>query len=114
MSRGELRIYLGAAPGVGKTYAMLDEGYRRRDRGTDVVIGYVETHNRPKTIAQVRDLELVPRRRLEYRGQTFEEMDLDAVLARRPEVALVDELAHTNVPGSRNTKRWQDIEELLD
>lgn len=113
MARGSLRIYLGAAPGVGKTFAMLDEGYRRRARGTDVVIGYVETHGRPRTIEQLRDLELVPRARLEHRGQIFEEMDVDAVLARCPDVALVDELAHTNVPGSRNEKRWQDVEELL-
>jgi two-component system sensor histidine kinase KdpD len=114
MARGELRIYMGAAPGVGKTFAMLNEGWRRRERGTDVVAGYVETHNRAQTAAQIRDLEVVPRRTIAYRGQDFEEMDIDAVLARRPEVALVDELAHTNVPGSRNEKRWQDVEELLD
>ncbi|TML17843.1 MAG: histidine kinase, partial [Actinobacteria bacterium] len=114
MARGVLRVYLGAAPGVGKTYAMLDEGWRRKERGTDVVIGVIETHNRPSTIAQIRDLEIVPRRRVEYRGAMLEEMDLEAVLARRPHVALVDELAHTNVPGSRNEKRWQDIEELLN
>jgi two-component system, OmpR family, sensor histidine kinase KdpD len=114
MTRGKLRIYLGAAPGVGKTYAMLDEGWRRRQRGTDVVIGYVEAHTRPNTIAQIRDLEVVPRHKLVYRDRALEEMDLDAVLARHPAVALVDELAHTNVPGSRNQKRWQDIEELLD
>jgi two-component system sensor histidine kinase KdpD len=113
VGRGRLRIYLGAAPGVGKTYAMLDEGWRRLHRGTDVVVGYVEPHNRPKTVAQVRDLEVVPRAQVVYRGQVFEEMDLDAVLARHPAVALVDELAHTNVPGSRNEKRWQDIDELL-
>lgn len=112
--RGQLRVYLGSAPGVGKTYRMLDEGWRRRDRGTDVVIGYVETHRRPKTDAQVRDLEVVPRVAHDYRGATFEEMDLGAVLARRPEVALVDELAHTNAPGSKNEKRWQDVEELLE
>src|SRR5947208_12506970 len=99
--RGQLRVYLGAAPGVGKTYAMLDEGWRRKERGTDVVVGYVETHRRPKTEAQVRDLEVMPRRRLRYRDSDFEEMDVDAVLPRRPPVALVDELAHTNVPGSR-------------
>jgi two-component system sensor histidine kinase KdpD len=110
---GKLRIYLGAAPGVGKTYAMLDEGWRRRGRGTDVVIGFVETYDRPKTISQIRDLPVVPRRSLRYREQLLEEMDLDAVLARHPAVALVDELAHTNVPGSRNEKRWQDIDELL-
>ena len=113
MARGKLRIYLGAAPGVGKTYAMLDEGWRRRGRGTDVVVGFVETHGRAKTQAQMRDLPVVPRAQLTYREQVLEEMDLDAVLARRPAVALVDELAHTNVPGSRNEKRWQDIEELL-
>ncbi|MGB8180175.1 MAG: DUF4118 domain-containing protein [Acidimicrobiales bacterium] len=112
--RGQLRVYLGSAPGVGKTYRMLDEGWRRRDRGTDVVIGYVETHHRPKTDAQVRDLEVVPRVTYDYRGATFEEMDLEAILARKPEVALVDELAHSNAPGSRNDKRWQDVEALLE
>jgi two-component system sensor histidine kinase KdpD len=112
--RGQFRVYLGSAPGVGKTYRMLDEGWRRRERGTDVVIGYVETHKRPKTDAQVRDLEVVPRATYEYRDATFEEMDLAAVLARKPEVALVDELAHTNAPGSKNEKRWQDVEELLE
>ena len=113
MSRGQLRIYVGAAPGVGKTYAMLNEGWRRKHRGTDVVVAFLETHGRADTAAQVRDLEVVPRRVIQYRGQNFEEMDLDAVLARAPRVALVDELAHTNVPGSPNEKRWQDIEELL-
>lgn len=114
MSRGTLRVYLGAAAGVGKTYDMLNEGWRRAERGTDVVVGYVETHGRIQTVAQVRDLEVVPRRSVDYRGQIFEEMDLDAVLARLPQVVLVDELAHTNVPGSRHAKRWQDVEELLD
>jgi two-component system sensor histidine kinase KdpD len=114
MARGKLRVYLGAAPGVGKTFAMLNEGRRRAQRGTDVVVGYVETHGRPNTEGQIGELDVVPRHTMEYRGATFEEMDLDAVLARRPAVALVDELAHTNVPGSRNTKRWQDVEELLD
>src|SRR5512143_782657 len=114
MARGKLRIYLGAAPGVGKTYAMLEEGHGRSERGTDVAVGFVETHGRPRTAAMVEGLEVVPRRTIEYRGAAFEEMDIDAVLARRPQVALVDELAHTNVPGSRNAKRWQDIEELLD
>jgi len=112
--RGRLRIYLGAAPGVGKTYAMLGEGRRRADRGTDVVVGFVETHGRARTAEQLADLEVVPRRRLQHRGATFEEMDIDAVLARQPAVALIDELAHTNVPGSRHAKRWQDIDELLD
>ena len=111
--RGALRSYLGAAPGVGKTFAMLNEGRRRVERGTDVVIGFVETHGRAQTAAQVADLETVPRRVLTHRDATFQEMDVDAVLARRPDVALVDELAHTNVPGSRNEKRWQDVEELL-
>jgi two-component system sensor histidine kinase KdpD len=112
---GRFRIYLGAAAGVGKTFAMLDEGWRRARRGTDVVIGFVETHGRPRTAELIRDLEVVPRKTVQYRGSTFEEMDLDAVLARRPEVALVDELAHTNVPGSgRHEKRWQDVIELLD
>jgi two-component system sensor histidine kinase KdpD len=114
VARGELRVYLGSAPGVGKTYRMLDEGYRRRLRGTDVVIGYVETHHRPNTDAQVRDLEIVPRVLREYRGAELEEMDLEAVLRRDPEVVLVDELAHTNVPGSTNEKRWQDVEALLE
>jgi two-component system, OmpR family, sensor histidine kinase KdpD len=114
MARGQLRIYLGAAAGVGKTYAMLNEGHRRREYGEDVVIGFVEPHRRPKTIEQIRDLEIVPRRQMEYGGTTFEEMDIGAVLARHPKIALVDELAHTNVPGSRNEKRWQDVEELLD
>jgi two-component system sensor histidine kinase KdpD len=114
MGRGKLRIYLGAAPGVGKTYKMLEEGQRRLQRGTDVVIGYVETHDRPRTAALVEGLEVVPRARLTYRGSVFEEMDLDAILARRPAVVLVDELAHTNVPGSRNPKRWQDVDVLLD
>jgi two-component system sensor histidine kinase KdpD len=112
--RGELRIYLGAAPGVGKTYAMLGEARRRLQRGTDVVVAFVETHGRERTAALVDGLEVLPRRVVEYRGARFEELDVDAVLARRPEVALVDELAHTNVPGSgRHEKRWQDVEDLL-
>ena len=114
MARGHLRVYLGAAPGVGKTYAMLAEGCRRRSRGTDVVIGYVEDHGRATTRAQVRDLPVVPRMTVEYRGLTLEEMDLGAVLGRRPQVALVDELAHTNAPGVRHAKRWEDVEVLLD
>ena len=114
MARGRLRIYLGAAPGVGKTVAMLDEGRRRLARGTDVVVGLVETHGREHTAEMIEGLEVVPRARLGHRGTSFEEMDLDAVLARHPAVALVDELAHTNVPGSRHEKRWQDIDELLD
>jgi two-component system sensor histidine kinase KdpD len=113
VSRGHLRIYLGAAPGVGKTYAMLAEGQRRHARGTDVVIGLVETHGRRLTAELAAGLEKVPRRVISYRGGVFTEMDLDAVLARQPQVALVDELAHSNVPGSRNGKRWQDVDELL-
>jgi two-component system, OmpR family, sensor histidine kinase KdpD len=111
--RGSLSIYLGAAPGVGKTYDMLNEGRRRRDLGTDVVVGFVETYGRAHTAAQIDALEVIPRRQLTYRGTSFEEMDIDAVLTRKPEFALVDELAHTNVPGGRNEKRWQDVEELL-
>ncbi|HMJ78746.1 MAG TPA: ATP-binding protein [Iamia sp.] len=112
--RGRLRIYLGAAPGVGKTFAMLDEGWRRRERGTDVVVGWIDDHGRARTREQVRDLEVLPRARVTHRGATFEEMDLDALLARAPEVAIVDEYAHTNVPGSRHAKRWEDVEVLLD
>ena len=112
---GRFRVYLGAAAGVGKTCAMLDEGWRRFQRGADVVIGFVETHERLYTLEQVRDLPVVPRKRVEYRNAVWEEMDLDAILARRPEVALIDELAHTNVPGSgRHEKRWEDVLEILD
>jgi two-component system sensor histidine kinase KdpD len=111
--RGRLRIYLGMAAGVGKTYAMLNEGRRRKGRGTDVVIGYVETHGRPLTEQQIGDLEIIPRKKVEYRGITLEEMDTEAVLVRQPQVALVDELAHTNAPGSHHTKRYQDVEDLL-
>nr|WP_221381508.1 DUF4118 domain-containing protein [Actinoplanes polyasparticus] len=114
MARGELRIFLGAAPGVGKTYTMLEEAHRRAERGTDVVIGLVETHGRKHTQAMIADLEVVPRRTVEYRGAEFTEMDLDALVARRPELAVVDELAHTNVPGSKHAKRWEDVNELLD
>ncbi|MDX2553311.1 sensor histidine kinase KdpD [Streptomyces stelliscabiei] len=114
MARGKLRIFLGAAPGVGKTYAMLSEAHRRIERGTDCVVAFVEHHHRPRTEVMLHGLEQIPRKELEYRDTTFTEMDVDAVLARRPQVALVDELAHTNIPGSRNTKRWQDVEELLD
>ena len=112
--RGKLRVYLGAAPGVGKTFAMLAEGRRRHGRGTDVVVGYLETHGRPRTAEMAEGLEVVPRMSIMYRGSAFTELDVAAVLARRPAVVLIDELAHTNVPGSRNEKRWQDVEELLD
>ncbi len=114
VDRGRLRVYLGAAPGVGKTYAMLDEGHRRAERGTDVVVGYVETHGRARTEHGVEGLEVLARRRLEHSGTTLEEMDLEAILERRPDVVLVDELAHTNVPGSTHDKRWQDVEALRD
>ena len=113
MARGKLRIYLGAAPGVGKTYAMLSEAHRRVERGTDCVVAFVEHHNRPRTEVMLHGLEQIARRELRYRGTVFTEMDVDEVLARHPQVALVDELPHTNIPGSRNTKRWQDVEELL-
>ncbi|QIQ06411.1 sensor histidine kinase [Streptomyces liangshanensis] len=112
--RGRLRIYLGAAPGVGKTYAMLSEAHRRVERGTDCVVALVEHHGRPRTEVMLHGLEEIRRRELEYRGTVFTEMDVDAVLERDPAVALVDEMAHSNVPGSRNGKRWQDIEQLLD
>ncbi|HXW82218.1 MAG TPA: universal stress protein, partial [Acidimicrobiales bacterium] len=112
---GHFRIYLGAVAGVGKTYDMLNEGKRRLERGTDVVVGFVEAHKRPLTEALLVGFEIVPRQKVEYRGAWFEEMDIDAVLARHPKVALVDELAHTNVPGSgRHAKRWEDVLELLD
>jgi two-component system sensor histidine kinase KdpD len=111
---GHFRIYLGAAAGVGKTYAMLSEGRRRLERGTDVVVGFVETHGRPLTAQALDGFEVVPRTEVAHRGACFAEMDLDAVLARHPQVALVDELAHTNVPGAgRHDKRWQDVLELL-
>ncbi|MGH3650666.1 MAG: ATP-binding protein [Acidimicrobiia bacterium] len=114
MSSGKLKVFLGAAPGVGKTYAMLDEGHRLRSEGRDVVIGYVESHDRAETEAMMGDLELISRHSVGYKGAGLEEMDLGALLARRPGVALVDELAHSNVAGSRNAKRWQDVEELLE
>lgn len=111
--RGELRIYLGAAPGVGKTFAMLGEAQRRLERGTDLVAAVVETHGRAKTAELLDGIEIVPPRYVDYRGGTFAELDVPAVIARDPEVVLVDELAHTNTPGSTNPKRWQDVEELL-
>jgi two-component system sensor histidine kinase KdpD len=111
--RGRLKIYLGYAAGVGKTYEMLQEAQRLKRQGVDIVIGVVETHGRAETAAQIGDLEQVPRRRIEYRGVVLEEMDLEVLLARRPTIALVDELAHTNAPGSRFAKRFQDVEELL-
>ncbi len=113
-ARGRLRIYLGMAPGVGKTFRMLEEGHRRVARGTDLVVGFVEPHGRPHTVELLDGLEVIPRRRIDYRGVTVEEMDTDAVVARKPTVALVDELAHTNVPGSVREKRWQDVEVLRE
>jgi two-component system, OmpR family, sensor histidine kinase KdpD len=111
--KGRLKIYIGAAAGVGKTYRMLEEAHQLRDRGVDVVLGFVETHQRRETATLVGNLEVVPRRNIEYRGVTLEEMDVDAIIARKPDVAIVDELAHTNVPGSRHEKRYQDVEEIV-
>jgi two-component system sensor histidine kinase KdpD len=112
--RGKLKVYVGSAAGVGKTVRMLQEAHDLRGRGIDVVVGFVETHGRAETASQIRDMEVVPRRQIAYRGVTLEEMDVDAIVARAPEVAIVDELAHTNVPGSRHAKRWQDVELLRD
>jgi two-component system, OmpR family, sensor histidine kinase KdpD len=111
--RGRLKIYLGYGPGVGKTYQMLSEGHRLKADGIDAVVGLVETHNRPETAKLVEGLEVIPRRKVEYRGITIEEMDIDAILARKPQVVLVDELAHTNAPDSRNPKRYLDVQEIL-
>ena len=112
--RGRLRLYLGMAPGVGKTYRMLEEGHRRLERGTDIVVGFVEVHGRPRTAALLEGLEILPRIQVAYQGVQVEEMDTAAIIARHPEVALIDELAHTNVPGSANEKRWQDVELIRD
>jgi two-component system sensor histidine kinase KdpD len=114
MGRGRLRVYIGMAPGVGKTYKMLEEAHRRVDRGTDLVVGFVEPHGRIKTAVLLDGLEIVPRQRIEYRGVVVEEMDTEAVIARHPTVAVIDELAHTNVPGSPRAKRWQDVELVRD
>ncbi|TAL01500.1 MAG: two-component sensor histidine kinase, partial [Verrucomicrobia bacterium] len=112
--RGRLKVFLGMCPGVGKTYAMLEAAQRELKAGRDVVVGYVETHGRKETDALAAGLPLLPRRQVEHRGIALAEMDLDAVLTRRPQLGLVDELAHTNAPGSRHPKRWQDVQELLD
>jgi two-component system, OmpR family, sensor histidine kinase KdpD len=112
--RGKLKLYIGSFAGVGKTYRMLTEAHELRRRGVDIVVGFVEAHGRAETEAQLGDLEVIPRRRLEYRGVSLEEMDVDAVIARRPEVAIVDELAHTNVPGVSHRKRWEDVMQLID
>ncbi len=112
--RGRLKIFLGFAAGVGKTYSMLNEANRRKQRGQDIVIGYVETHQRRGTLEQLGTLEIIPRKKIEYKGATFEEMDADGIIARKPKWALVDELAHTNAPSSLTEKRWQDVEKILD
>jgi two-component system sensor histidine kinase KdpD len=114
IQRGILKVYLGYAAGVGKTFQMLADGHAAAQRGVDVVVAYFEPHARPDTIGQAQGLEIVPHAKIEYRGKTFEEMDTEAVLRRRPSIALVDELAHTNIPGSVRTKRWEDVEFLLD
>jgi len=113
-ARGKLKIFMGYAAGVGKTYKMLEEAQERKASGVDVVIGYFEPHGRAETIARTEGLELIPRRKIDYRGTFFEEMDTDAILARRPQLCVVDEFPHTNVPGSHRTKRWEDVQELLD
>ena len=112
--RGKLKLYVGSAAGTGKTFRMLQESHDLKRRGVDVVVGFIETHGRLETQAQVRDLEIVPRQKIDYRGVTLEEMDVDAIVSRRPDVAIVDELAHSNVPGARHRKRWEDVMELLD
>src|ERR1700693_443199 len=111
--KGRLKVYLGGAAGVGKTYRMLEEAHQLREQGHDVVLGFVETHRRAETAARIGNLELVPRREIPYRGVMLEEMDLDAIVARKPEIAMVDELPHTNVSGSKHNKRYQDVEELI-
>ncbi len=111
--RGRLKVYIGAAAGVGKTYRMLEEAHQLRDRGVDVVLGFVETHHRRETEERIGDLEIVPRRKIQYREVELEEMDVDAIIARKPDVVIVDELAHTNAPGSRHPKRYQDVEEIV-
>lgn len=111
--KGKLKIFIGYAPGVGKTYSMLNEGNRRAKRGKDIVIGYVESHQREETDRQIGDLELIPRKKISYNNVVMEEMDTDAIIARKPDIALIDELAHTNVPGSKYQKRYEDVEEIL-
>ena len=111
--RGSFKLFLGYAPGVGKTYSMLSEAIRRKSRGEDLVIGIIETHGRKGVQELASQLEAVPRKQIDYKGTLFEEMDVDAILTRRPQVVLVDELAHTNIPGSKHRKRWEDIQELL-
>ncbi len=112
--RGKLKIFIGYAPGVGKTYSMLNEANRRKQRGQEVVIGYVETHGRAETEQQIGALDVIPRQKIEYNGIILEELDMEAVIARKPEIAIIDELAHTNVPGSKHKKRYEDVEAILD
>ena len=112
--RAKLRVYLGAAPGVGKTYRMLEHAHMLRQQGVDVVVGLVETHGRAETAALIRDLEIIPQKEIVYRSVTLPEMDIDAILVRRPDTCVVDELAHSNAPGAKNEKRYQDALELLD
>ena len=112
-NRGHLKIFIGYAPGVGKTYSMLNEANRRLNRGQDIVIGYVESHQREETDSQIGELEIIPRKKIEYNGVVMEEMDTNSIIARKPQTVLVDELAHTNVPGSKNIKRYEDVEEIL-
>jgi two-component system sensor histidine kinase KdpD len=111
---GKLKIYLGGAAGVGKTYRTLEEAHQLRAEGHDVVLGFIETHGRAETAARVRDLECIPLKKVTYRGVTVEEMDVDGIVARNPEFAVVDELPHTNVTGSKHNRRYQDVEDLLD
>lgn len=113
-SIGKLRLFIGAAPGVGKTYTMLRQASALRDRGIDVVIGYIELHGRPETAAQINDLPIMPRKQIRFQGRTFEEIDLEAILARKPQIVVIDELAHSNVPGSKHAKRYMDVEYILD
>src|SRR5689334_2137188 len=113
-SRGKLKIFIGYAAGVGKTYKMLEEAQGLKSAGVDIVIGYFEPHGRKETIAKTEGLEIIPRRKLDYRGSLFEEMDTPAILARHAKVCAVDELPHTNVPGAERTKRWEDVQALLD
>src|ERR1700683_3008476 len=112
--RGHLKVFIGMAPGVGKTYRMLQEGAAEADNGRDVVVGYLEPHGRAETVVQAEGLEIIPRRQVTYRGTTLEEMDLPAVLARKPELCLIDELAHTNAPGLEHEKRYEDVRDVLD
>ena len=112
--RAKLRVYIGAAAGVGKTYQMLEDAHQLKEQGVDVVIGVVETHGRIETVEQIKDLEIIPPKKIEYRGTVFDELNMRALIARKPAVAIIDELAHTNIAGSKNQKRYQDVLELLE